>query len=183
MKYLFGDLFCPKPSQAKPSQAKPSQAKPSQAKPSQAKPSQAKPSQAKPSQAKPDSDSLRARVTALQLLKPHQYRAYMASWRRQYASHGAAQDDFNEFLRNLSAPIFGDVFSALIANCNRLGHGNIVLGLQAPLDVYVAPSLSGSELNYDECLTQTLPIKTFACVLGSNCANIGASVETLLDIT
>ncbi len=106
----------------------------------------------------------------------------MASWRWQYASHGAAQDDFNKFLRNLSAPIFGDVFSALIANCNRLGHGNIVLGLQAPRDVYVAPSPSGSELNFDEFLTHTIPVKTFARVFGSNCANIGASVETLLDI-
>lgn len=77
-------------------------------------------------------------------------------------SLGAAPDDFDDFLRGLPVPVFGGVFPGLIANADRLDHGNIVLGLRVAIDVYVVPSLSDTSLDYDEFLARSVPPDTLA---------------------
>lgn len=71
-------------------------------------------------------------------------------------SNGEVPEVFDQVLRELSIPVFGGVFPALIADGNRLEHGNIVLGLDVATDVYVIPSLSGPSLNYDTFLNDLI---------------------------
>jgi hypothetical protein len=72
-------------------------------------------------------------------------------------SNGLASDNFNEFLRTFSKPVFGGVFPALISNGEYLGSGNIVLGLNVDLDVYLLPSLSDPSPNYNKWLIDEMP--------------------------
>lgn len=102
-------------------------------------------------------------------------------------SNGTVPDSFDEFLRNLSVPIFGGVFQKLIANSEYLDHGNIVLGLRSALDVYVVPSLSDTALNYDEWLAKAIPprampeAKTMFVLVDGLAPRIGALIDALFN--
>ncbi|HYN54474.1 MAG TPA: FIST C-terminal domain-containing protein [Methylotenera sp.] len=102
-------------------------------------------------------------------------------------SHGTVPESFNEFLRNLSVPIFGGVFPGLIANSEHLEHGNIVLGLKSALDIYVVPSLSDPALNYDEWLAKAIPsrtmpeAKTMFVLVDGLAPRIGALIDSLFN--
>ncbi|MDX8399078.1 MAG: FIST N-terminal domain-containing protein [Gallionellaceae bacterium] len=102
-------------------------------------------------------------------------------------SNGAVPDSFDEFLRNLSVPIFGGVFPGLIANSEHLEHGNIVLGISSDLDVYIVPSLSDAELNYDEWLIKAIPsrimpeAKTMFVLVDGLAPRVGALIESLFN--
>jgi len=102
-------------------------------------------------------------------------------------SHGTPPDSFDEFLRNLSVPIFGGVFPALIADSEYLDHGNIVLGLRSALDVYVVPSLSDPALDYDDWLAKAIPsstmpeAKTMFVLVDGLAPRVGALIDSLFN--
>lgn len=127
-------------------------------------------------------DSLRAAIT--ELTSTPGVKGIMAL---TCESHGTVPDSFDEFLRNLSVPIFGGVFPGLIANSEYLDHGNIVLGLKSALDVYVVPSLSDPALNYDEWLAKAIPsrtmpeAKTMFVLVDGLAPRIGALIDSLFN--
>jgi len=102
-------------------------------------------------------------------------------------AHGEAPTRFDERLRSLSVPTFGGVFPGLIANADHLEHGNIVLGLTAPLDVYVVPSLSDASLDFDAWLSATIPpggmsdAKTMFVLVDGLAPRVGALIESLFN--
>jgi hypothetical protein len=100
---------------------------------------------------------------------------------------GILPDSFNQFLRNLSIPIFGGIFPKLIANAECFEHGYIVLGIESALDVYVVPSLSDADLDYDEWLAKAIPsssmpeAKTMFVLVDGLAPRVGALIDSLFN--
>lgn len=102
-------------------------------------------------------------------------------------AHGPAPASFDEFLRSLPVPVFGGVFPGLIANADHLEHGNIVLGIEAPLNFYVVPSLSDASLDLDAWLAEMIPMgamseaKTMFVFVDGLAPRVGALIESLFN--
>jgi hypothetical protein len=102
-------------------------------------------------------------------------------------SNGEVPDDFNKFLGALTCPIFGGVFPALIADGVQLFSGNLVLAFDAPLDVFVVPSLSDASFNYDQFLSQALltsklvESRTMFAFVDGLSPRVGALIESLFN--
>ncbi|MBI5178995.1 MAG: FIST C-terminal domain-containing protein [Nitrospinae bacterium] len=72
-------------------------------------------------------------------------------------ANGPPPDGIDRFFQNCPVPVFGGVFPSLIANDEHLKRGNIIIGLQAPVNAYVVPSLSDPAIDYDRFLSESIP--------------------------
>lgn len=102
-------------------------------------------------------------------------------------NNGPVPEDFDAFLRQLPIAIFGGVFPALIADGKSLKHGNIVMGIDAELDVQVVPSLSDASLDYDALLNKAFALSSvqvihtmFVFVDGLS-PRVGSLIESLFN--
>ena len=102
-------------------------------------------------------------------------------------SNGPVPEGFDAFLQQMALPVFGGVFPALIADGNRLEHGNIVLGIDVELDVHVVPSLSDAALDYDAELKDAFApvavetIQTMFVFVDGLAPRVGALIESLFN--
>lgn len=100
--------------------------------------------------------------------------------------NGYTPDNIDSVLKEISIPIFGGIFPAIIHDERKMDKGTIVVGMSREINVEVIPRLSDEDADYDEMLEEKIPevgtMKTMIVFVDGFAKRIGTFIESLFNV-
>ncbi len=95
-------------------------------------------------------------------------------------------DVIDEILQNVSIPLFGGIFPAIIHGREKLQRGTIIAGLSRKPEVHIVPELSDPNIDYenalDDAFNETGNDKTMFVFVDGYSRKISSLIESMYDV-
>ncbi len=89
-------------------------------------------------------------------------------------------------LKNITKPIFGGIFPAIMHDSEKLNVGTIVAGLYSPADIHIIHNMSDMQENYEKVLDEKIPEapskKTVFIIVDGLSKRINSLIDSLFHI-